>query len=68
MEFLLSMKKKAQEGDATAQFTLGWTYELGKSVPQDYEIGFSWYICRASVVDMLPSFGGTLHHFISPTF
>jgi hypothetical protein len=44
MEFLLSMKKKAKEGDATAQFTLGWTYELGKSVPQDYEIGFSWYI------------------------
>ncbi len=32
-----SIKKKAEQGDAEAQFNLGKTYDNGKGVPQDYQ-------------------------------
>jgi TPR repeat protein len=42
MEFILTVKKQASLGDASAQFTLGWSYEHGTSVPQNYELAFEW--------------------------
>ena len=33
----------AQAGDASAQYDLGQKYELGESVPQDYEEAMRWY-------------------------
>lgn len=35
--------KRAQAGDADAQFALGQAYEDGKGVPQDDEAAISWY-------------------------
>ena len=47
MEFVLTIKKRAKEGDASAQFTLGLAYERGMSVPQDYAVAYAWY-CKAA--------------------
>jgi TPR repeat protein len=33
----------AQQGDASAQYNLGWMYEFGKGVPQDYAEAAEWY-------------------------
>ena len=40
--FLL-VKPLAEQGDATAQFDLGFMYENGKGVPQDYAEATKWY-------------------------
>ena len=40
--FLL-LKPLAEQGDATAQFDLGFIYENGKGVPQDYAEAMKWY-------------------------
>ena len=31
----LGIRRRADEGDASAQFDLGWCYELGKGVSED---------------------------------
>ncbi len=33
----------AEQGDATAQFNLGWMYGNGQGVPQDYKEAVRWY-------------------------
>jgi TPR repeat protein len=33
----------AEQGDAIAQFDLGFLYEQGKGVPQDYAEAVKWY-------------------------
>ena len=33
----------AEKGNAEAQVYLGVTYELGKGVPQDYQLAVKWY-------------------------
>ena len=33
----------AQQGDASAQFTLGVMYDLGLGVPRDYPEAVKWY-------------------------
>jgi len=33
----------AEQGDASAQFSLGAMYEKGKGVPQDYKTAVKWY-------------------------
>ena len=33
----------AEQGDAVAQFNLGWTYSTGEGVPQDNTEAFEWY-------------------------
>ncbi|OHB57500.1 MAG: hypothetical protein A2Y12_15920 [Planctomycetes bacterium GWF2_42_9] len=37
------LTSKAQTGDANSQFTLGFQYRLGRSVPVDYNQAFTWY-------------------------
>ena len=37
------LEKKAEAGDAEAQYDLGWMYDWGESVKQDYEKAASWY-------------------------
>ena len=37
------IKPRAEEGDATAQFFLGFMYDEGKGVPQDYAEAARWY-------------------------
>ncbi len=37
----------AERGDARAQAMLGFTYEHGRGVPQDYRAAFYWYSCAA---------------------
>jgi uncharacterized protein len=33
----------AEQGDAGAQFSLGWMYRNGQGVPQDYKTAVKWY-------------------------
>ena len=33
----------AKQGNATAQYNLGYMYDLGKGVPQDYKAAVKWY-------------------------
>jgi hypothetical protein len=40
---LINIRKAAEQGDAGAQFSLGWMYEIGKGVPQDYSEAAKWY-------------------------
>ena len=35
--------KKAVSGDSEAQFTLGWRYDSGDEIPQDYAKAAEWY-------------------------
>ncbi len=35
--------KLAEQGDAEAQFDLGWKYDQGEGVPQDYKEAVKWY-------------------------
>ena len=44
---LSDMKLKAEQGDAAAQIQLGFTYEHGKGVPQDYKEAVKWYLKAA---------------------
>jgi len=42
-DFILSLTKKAEEGDAAAQYKLGITTELGQDVPQNYQLACQWF-------------------------
>jgi hypothetical protein len=37
----------AEQGNADAQYELGWMYRSGKGVPQDYKTAFKWYTLAA---------------------
>ena len=37
------IKPQAEKGDAVAQFILGFMYDEGKGVPQDYAEAAKWY-------------------------
>ena len=39
----LEHKKKAEQGDATAQCNLGYCYEMGKGTTKNYKSAFEWY-------------------------
>ncbi|MGL6468131.1 tetratricopeptide repeat protein [Aeromonas hydrophila] len=39
--------KKSEQGDAEAQFSLGWRYSIGKGVQQNYEEAAKWYLKAA---------------------
>ena len=36
-------RKAAEQGDAWAQYNLGWCYEHGRGVPQSYGEAVMWY-------------------------
>jgi TPR repeat protein len=40
---IAALKKKAEQGDASAQFNLGAMYSSGQGVPQDYKEAVIWY-------------------------
>ncbi|MCZ6876080.1 MAG: sel1 repeat family protein, partial [bacterium] len=40
---LKEFRPLADQGDAAAQNTLGYMYELGKGVSQDYQEALRWY-------------------------
>ena len=40
---LTDLRRAAHQGDANAQFTLGWMYDDGDGVPQDYREAVLWY-------------------------
>ncbi len=37
----------AEQGDAKAQYNLGWMYEKGLGVVQDYKTAVKWYTLAA---------------------
>ena len=39
---LTRIQKKAEQGDAKAQYELGWIYFVGESIPQDYAKAAQW--------------------------
>ena len=47
VETLVETRAKAEQGDAVAQFDLGWMYDKGKGVPQDDEQAAAWYLKSA---------------------
>ena len=40
---LATIRTAGHVGDLSAQFTLGWIYEHGADVPQDYREAIDWY-------------------------
>jgi uncharacterized protein len=42
MKSALSLRRAADQGDATAQLNLGWMHREGEGVPQDYEQALKW--------------------------
>lgn len=42
-ESLNSLRARAEKGDASAQFKLGFMYDVGKGVPQDHTEAVRWY-------------------------
>ena len=40
---LESTRKLAEQGDSSAQFSLGWFYYYGYVVPKDYKEAVKWY-------------------------
>lgn len=42
------LREKAEHGDADAQNTLGFCYEHGHGVPQDYGQAVSWWLKSAA--------------------
>jgi uncharacterized protein len=38
---------RAARGDANAQAQLGFMYEYGRGIPQDYQLAVRWYLCAA---------------------
>ena len=43
----LSLRQRAELGDAVAQITLGMNYAAGEGVPQDYKKAVKWYLRAA---------------------
>ena len=43
-----SLKAAAEQGDANAQFYLGYMYHAGKGIPQDYVQAYAWYNTAAT--------------------
>jgi TPR repeat protein len=41
-------RKAAEQGDAEAQCALGYMYEVGRGVPQNYEEAERWYLLSAA--------------------
>ena len=46
----------AEQGDADAQYNLGWVYENGQGVQQDYEEAVKWYTLAAEQGDAYAQF------------
>ena len=42
-----SLRQKAEQGDADAQFCLGQAYSRGRGVPEGYAESFKWYLKAA---------------------
>src|SRR5271169_4037878 len=38
-----SLKQQARDGDAQAQYKLGWSYMTGTGVTNDYETALNWF-------------------------
>ena len=43
--------KKAEQGDAGAQYSLGFMYNDGEGVPQDYKFAYAWSSLAAAQGD-----------------
>ena len=48
VEYSAALVKKAEKGDAQAQYDLGEAYYQGNNVEQDYEQAFEWYKTSAA--------------------
>jgi len=48
---ITSFKKLAGQGDANAQYNLGWMYNNGEGTPQDYKAAIEWYTKSAEQGD-----------------
>jgi TPR repeat protein len=53
---LREWKPLAEQGDASAQFKLGWMYDNGRGVPQDYKTAVKWYRLSAEQGDASAQF------------
>ena len=50
------IRKSADQGDAAAQFNLGFCYSNGQGVPQSYEDAVKWYRKSADQGDAAAQF------------
>jgi len=46
-EYLKNLQRRAEQGDASAQFELGMMYYEGRGVPRDYEEAAIWFLKSA---------------------
>ena len=52
-DFFAATKKAAESGDAIAQANLGWMYQSGEGVPQDYAEAMNWFRLAADQGDAI---------------
>ena len=45
--YKLALQHAEEKGGTRSQFHLGWMYEMGQGVPQDYKEAFKWYLRSA---------------------
>ena len=61
---LQSLQAAANNGDANAQFSLGFLYEQGQGVPQNYTQAAFWYLKAAAQGDAAAQFNlGAMYQF-----
>jgi hypothetical protein len=53
---LEAYRKAAEQGDAKAQYNLGWMYGNGQGVPQDYQRAYAWFLKAAEQGDASAQF------------
>ena len=44
---IVELRQLTEQGDAEAQFNLGYRYEVGDGVPQDFQKALEWYLVSA---------------------
>jgi len=42
-EYVREYRKAAEQGDASAQYNLGWAYERGRGIAEDFRESVKWY-------------------------
>jgi len=63
---IASLKKVAEQGDAEAQNNLGFSYEFGQGVPQEYVEAYAWYNLAAATHDFARKSRSTMEANMTP--
>ena len=61
-------RRAANQGDNSAQVSLGWMYQSGEGVLKDYVLAYKWYnLAAAQGNKQAPKFRGNLVKLMTPS-